>query len=195
MESSAIFHHSDEESALVEQTFTSHSQGSPLSRPPSVLLKSFRCPTTEQGWAEDDQEMAALVVPVVLDASFVKDKNVALSKGIYKYFSGKYVTHTKAKVERRKKSNTDLKTFEEVRKERNKARSDLRRVKRRGGTSASIKALTNHFHQPLHHHKQLSRLQDKRLSKAKAQRKHNDCAKHFSRFAKDALDGGGKSQD
>lgn len=85
MGSSDTFHHSDKESASVEQTFMSHSQGSSLSRL-SVLFESFRCPTTEQGWTEANQEVATLVVPAVLNASFVEERNVALSKGIYNYF-------------------------------------------------------------------------------------------------------------
>ena len=159
------------------------------------MLKPFRCPTTDRAWAEADQELAALVVPAVFNASSIEEKHKALSKGIYNYFSKKYGTRAAGKRTKGKRSNTDLAALEEAKKERNKARNDLRRAKRQGVTSASIKALASHFHQLLCHHRQLSRLQGKVLSKANAQRERKDCAKHFNKFAKAVLDGDKSSQE
>ena len=72
--------------------------------PYSDFLNPFNCPTSAEEWARAYQEMARSVVPTVLAATSVEEKNQLLCNGIYNFFSSSYGTRAKGKQRTIKKS-------------------------------------------------------------------------------------------
>ena len=64
-----------------------------LNRSDLPLLAPFKHPKTTDEW---DQDLSRLVVPTVLAASTVEEKNQALRVGIYNYFSTRYGIRNKS---------------------------------------------------------------------------------------------------
>ena len=98
-----------------------------------------------EDWAVADQELARLVVPRVLASNTVEEMNRVLCEGVYTCFSNKYGTRARAK-NGKKHSTNHQKTLRHLRKERNKARNNLRRAKRQGADNESIRELATKFH-------------------------------------------------
>ena len=153
------------------------------------MLRPFKFPTTEEGWAEADQHMATVVVPEVLSASTIEEKNHALCKGIYSFFSSKYGCRKLARKRRvkvsRKKSGTSL---EEVKKERNRLRNELRKAKKSSQDTDSIRSIATKFHQLLRQYTVIKRAQHHSTESKEAEKQRKECASNFSRVAKEVLD-------
>ena len=122
------------------------------------MLRPFNCPKSEEGWAEADQHMAAVVVPEVISATSVEEKNLALCRGIYSFFSERYGYRRLARQGRAKvtkqKSGTSL---EEIKGQRNKLRNDLRRARKDGQDTEAIRSLASKFHKLLRQYSAIKR--------------------------------------
>ena len=161
--------------------------------PPSFdFLNPFSCPTSAEEWVKVDQDMARLVVPAVLAATSVEEKNQLLCNGIYNYFSSKYGTRAKGKrrtVQRPKKPNTLQNSLVQLWKEKNNLRNELRHAKKLGLNADSIRSLASKFHLLLRQYKRTNRSLCKSVSNNTAEYDRKECAKHFNRFAAIVLDG------
>ena len=76
-----------------------------------AMLRPFNCPKTDQEWSEADHHLASVVVPAVLSASSVEEKNLALCKGVYTFFSNKYGVRSKnpkRKTRKRKSARVSI---------------------------------------------------------------------------------------
>ena len=72
---------------------------------------------------------------------------------------------------------------------RNKLRNDLRRAKKCGKDSDTVKLLAWKFHQLLRQYKKISRAEQKSSNEQTEQRERRQCAEGLHRFAKSILDG------
>lgn len=120
---------------------------SPLS--PS-MLRPFNCPCSEEEWADANQHFASMVVPAVLSATTVDEKNQVLCEGIYSYFSGRYGTRAKkSRSSRKRRGGSQSPSIAQLRAERNRLRNKLRRAKKNGQDMEAIKSLETEFHRLL----------------------------------------------
>ena len=153
------------------------------------MLRPFNCPKTDQGWAEADQHLVTEVVPKVLAASTIEEKNHVLCVGIYSHFTDRYGSrsyNSRGRTRKHKKAHTSL---DDIRAERNRVRNDLRRAKRYCQDIESIRSLSAKFHLFLRQYKQISRAEKRALTKSSSQRERGDCARNLNKFAKEILDG------
>jgi hypothetical protein len=157
------------------------------------MLEPFNCPNTAEEWAEVDQHLARVVVPAVLTAPSLEEKNQALCTGIYNYLSSKYGTRTRNRRGRPKSRNSSQNTLNKLKEDRNRTRCDLRRAKRRGLDAESIRVLATKFHQLLRQHRQIARVQNRLSTSFVASRERRECARDFNRFARKVLDGEGST--
>ena len=111
------------------------------------MLDPLKCPRNADQWEELDQEVGRIVVPAVLSASTVDEKNHALCAGIYHCISSKYGTCIKGKSRYRikgksgqsRKSNNCQNDLKVLKEERNKTRNELRQAKRHGLDGVALK--------------------------------------------------------
>ena len=168
------------------ETTTINSGGlSELSLP---ILAPFNCPKTAEDWVEVDQHLATVLAPAVLSAPSLEEKNLTLCSGIYNYFSSKYGTHTRGRRGKQKRPNNPQTDLNKLKEERNRTRCELRRAKKRGLDTESIRALASKFHQLLRQYRQITKVQNRRSASNVASRERKECAQDFSRFAKKVLD-------
>ena len=136
--------------------------------------------------------MARSVVPAVLAATSVEEKNQLLCNGIYNFFSSSYGTRAKGKrrtIKKSKQSNTLQNSLMKLRKKRNNLRNELRHAKKLGLSADSIRSLASKFHLLLRQYAQTNRSLCKSVSKNKVEYDRKECAKHFNTFAAKVLDG------
>ena len=103
-----------------------------------------------------DEQLAKSVVPKVLAAASVDEKNKALCDGIYTYFTSKYDTRPNKKHKKRKMRGSG-KALTKLRTERNKLRSEMRKAKKASQDLQAIKDLARKFHQLLRQHSKAKR--------------------------------------
>ena len=160
------------------------------------MLRPFNCPKSEEGWAEADQHMAAVVVPEVISATSVEEKNLALCRGIYSFFSERYGYRRLARQGRAKvtkqKSGTSL---EEIKGQRNKLRNDLRRARKDGQDTEAIRSLASKFHKLLCQYSAIKRDQHRASERDEAEKQRRECARDFPHFAKKILDDEGSRRN
>ena len=178
------------------QASQSHGEPPPLqpqeagASPPPPELRPFRCPKSEQDWAEADQYLASEVVPAVFATPTLEGKNHVLCSGIYHFFTTNYGSHSlrgRAKKSR-KKSGTSL---HDLKQQRNKLRSELRHAKRRGDDAEAISAVAVKFHQLIRQYSRVSRAERQSTHYLTALKQRRECARRFHSFAKEVLDGDG----
>ena len=100
----------------------------------------FKYPSNAEEWCEADEHLAQSVVPAVLAAATVEEKNMALCDGIYTYFSSTYGTRS-SKKPKRVRARSGSVALNKLRAERNQLRSELRKVRKTYKTRKSSKKL------------------------------------------------------
>ena len=154
----------------------------------SSQLRPFNHPQSPDEWQVANEDLANTIVPAVLAAPTVEEKNRVLCEGIFNYFTAKFGPRTQ-KARRKSKSHTSQKeTLATLRGKRNKARNNLRRAKRQGAHPTDLETLATAFHQFLREYNKVSRAEKRRAHKAEASTARIHCTKNFSRFAKQVLD-------
>ena len=156
-----------------------------------AMLRPFNCPTTDQEWSEADHYLASVVVPAVLSASSVEEMNLVLCKGVYTFFINKYGVRSSNQRRRTRKRKSARVSLDKLREERNKTRNDLRRAKKQGRDTESIRSLADKFHRLLRQYKQISRAEQRSVDSTRSRQERKQCAKDLHRFAKKVLDNGG----
>ena len=122
---------------------TSDTQASHEPPPDLPILKRrepFNCPKNAEEWLVADEQLAKSVVPEVLAAASVDEKNKALCDGIYTYFTSKYGTRPNKK-QKKWKMKASGKALSKLRTERNKLRSEMRKARKAGQDPQAIKDL------------------------------------------------------
>ena len=76
----------------------------------------FNCPRNDEEWFEADKQLAHCVVPLVLSATSVEEKNKILCDGIHLYFTSKYGTKLKRRIRKSQKCKKVLKKLKSQRK-------------------------------------------------------------------------------
>ena len=109
-----------------------------------AIQKPLNCPNNNDDWLKADEYLAQNVIPLVLSASLIEEKNTFLCEGIYEYFSLKYGTRDRKRVNRKKKCSKG-KSLSKLRTERNKLRSDLRTAKKNGTDLQAIREISKKF--------------------------------------------------
>ena len=148
----------------------------------------LKLPHSEEEWRAADNVFNSSLIPSVLAATGVEEKNRILSEGIYSFFAEKYGTYDlqkwscSSKHKRRKQHKRGLSSVTE---ELRKARSEFRNSVRTEFRNSSIAA--NFF--------RLIRLQSSLRKKAKhasgqrsAMKMRQECYKNFWKFAQSLLD-------
>jgi len=156
---------------------------------PTITKAPFNCPRTAEEWEEADKELSRTVVPTVLLADTVEERNQALCEGVYGYFSSKYGTRSQKKPKSKKHRGKGNAAANKARMMRNQARNDLRKAKRSGQDPQAIKKLAQKFHKFLRQHYQMQKATIRKSKHNEARRARKDCAKHFWSFASQTLDG------
>ena len=90
------------------------------SRQSPSTLDPFFCPKNNQEWEEADEHLRSIVVPAVLTATSVDERNHVLCQGIYNYFAGRFGLR---KVRRKLRRNRQT----ESRKSSESSVADLKR--------------------------------------------------------------------
>ena len=157
----------------------SPSEPSPSLCAPSMppMLEPLNCPLTEDPWAEADQHMASTVVPAVLSAYPIEDKNHALCSGIYTYFSSQYGTRSsqsRCRTRKHKGSGVSLAKLREM-------RNSLRRAKKSGQSSDVIRSLAGQFHLLLRQYNKTSRLEQRLSGEEAVRSERKQCASAFAK--------------
>ena len=142
-------------------------------------------------WEEDDTSLTNALVPAVLQAQCVEDKNKILCEGIYGYFASKYGTiqikpskvHS---VQRPRKHNRAVK---KITKEKNIARRELRRAIKEGKKDDIIKDIARKFHKMIRMHSRAKKEQLKSRLNLEAGKARLECARNLWRYAAKILDG------
>ena len=156
--------------------------------PSTLQLRPFNHPQSPDEWAVANEDLANTIVPAVLAAPTVEEKNRILCEGIFCYFTSRFGSR-KQKARRRSRCHTaHRETLTTLREKRNKARSDLRTAKKQGNNPADLTTLAKAFHRFLREYKKVSRAEKRRENKAEASTARIQCAKNFAKFAKQVLD-------
>ena len=156
--------------------------------------KPFVCPMSGDEWQAADEHMAKTVVPQVLAARSVEEKNRVLCCGVYSYFSTTFGTfsHKGGKRKRSKRINQSITV---LRNERNRARQQLRKAKENSKDPHVIRELANRFHQYLRQFNKAQRAEKHRLEESQRVRARKECAKNFWKFATQVLEEEGDKND
>ena len=171
-----------------------HSAYTPISSTAPSMLKPLKCPKSDEEWQEADTHMCAVVVPAVLSAQTIEDKNFALCSGIYSYFANRHGVRrspqrTNKRKERRSRKENSHK--EQIRSERNKLRNNLRRARRNGQSQEVIKEIARNFHQLLRQFSSANKAEQCGERRRRALGQSRKCARNFSGFVREVLDSDG----
>ena len=142
--------------ACVHTSDTQVSHEPPPDLPILKRREPFNCPKNAEEWLVADEQLAESVVPEVLAAASVDEKNKALCDGIYTYFTSKYGTRPNKRKKKRKMKGSG-KALSKLRTERNKLRSEMRKAKKAGQDPQAIKDLARKLYQLLRQHSKAKR--------------------------------------
>ena len=106
-------------------------------------LPALKLPKSAEEWSEVDRVLTESVVPAVLAATTVDDKNDALCQGIYQLFANQFGCASPHKPRRQRKHARRLKrlTFE-----KNQAKKQLRQAKASSGDPSVLQDLARRFY-------------------------------------------------
>ena len=142
-------------------------------------------------WEEDNSSLTQTLVPAVLQAHCVDDKNKILCEGIYGYFASKYGTIqiNRNKVRSAQHPRKHKQTIKRITKEKNMARMELRRAMKDGKEDDIIKDVARKFHKLIRFHSRTKKEQLKARLSLEAGKARLECAKNLWRYAAKILDG------
>ena len=155
-------------------------------------LPPFGLPRSSDAWIEADEILSTTVVPAVLSAPTVDEKNRELCEGVYQYFSQKYGTKRSFRTPR-KRPRKHARCLKTVTKQKNEARKQMRKASREGCGENTIRTLANEFHKLLRLHSKEKKAQLKSRVRMEALKARKECAKAFWRFAAKILDDEGEN--
>ena len=127
------------------------------------------------------------MVPRVVAATTVEEKNTLLCNGVYEYFSTKYGTRSQKRA-KYKKPRGGRKSVAKLREMRNQARKELRKAKKDVQDPQAVKDLANKFHQYLRQHNRARRAESNKFQRKQEMKARKECAKNFWSFAARVLE-------
>ena len=140
----------------------------------------FNCPRSSEEWLVADEQLSIAVVPQVLAAATIDNKNQALCDGVYDYFSVSYGTQSRGKPRKKRKSPKGVKQEKaRLREERNKARQQLRKAKRHSSDPTLIQELARRFHQYLRQYSKAARAKNRKKLIGEEGKARKKCAQNF----------------
>ena len=159
-------------------------------------LPTLQLPSSQEAWVAADCHFSANLLPAVMNASTVEEKNTMLTTGIYQYFAescGTRKVGQKQGTQQKKQKQHDraLKKVTELKK---KAKKDFREAKLNGMTPEGTQTLARNFFYLVRQQSKLKRKSKQAGEYASTRRARQQCHRHFWRFARDLLDENQASQ-
>lgn len=93
--------------------------------PPPEPRPRLKLPTKDEEWRAADQHLAAVVVPQVIAEVSAEDKNLALTQGIYDYFSSQFGVQQSLPRKKRSQSPSVQEQLKNLKECKNEARRKL----------------------------------------------------------------------
>ena len=115
--------------------------------PTSKPLLPFKTPKSPEDWAEVDVYLARYVVPAVITAKSLEEKNSILCQGIYNHMTSRFRVRKAGNQTSRKRQHE--RGLKRITKEKNAARKELRRARRCTTDEDVIRDLSITFHKLL----------------------------------------------
>ena len=154
----------------------------------------LRLPRTDEEWEEADAHFAAYLVPHILGASGVDDKNDMLCSGVYEYFATKYGTRAfRCQKKRAHRKSSQLRHFKSVTKQKNEARQQLRKAQKEGLSSDQTRSLAKAFFRLVREHSRVKRAVCNHNKHTTQRKARQECHQNIFRFAKQLLDDEGSA--
>ena len=150
------------------------------------LFPPFLMPQPDEDWEADNTALGSTLVHQVLAAQSVDDKNMVLCAGIYNYFTLDKGTRRKSGKKSAKKHN---RAFKRLTQDKNRARRELRAVRREGKEEGIIKEVARRFHQLIRLHSKAKKEQMRSRLNLEAGKARQECARSYWKFAAKVLDG------
>ena len=124
-----------------------------------IQKRALCLPSSEEEWNEAYAHFKIHLVTSILQMSLPSEKNEMLSSEVYEYFANKYGTRAQYPKKKRPNRRTwQTKSLEEVTKQKNAARQQLHRAKRKGLSADHIKSLARSFFHLVREHSRVKRL-------------------------------------
>ncbi len=136
---------------------------------------------------EADEYFSETIVPAVINASTVEEKNRLLCDGVYQYFSEKFGTRSPQRKPRRRPQRP-ARRLKDLTQQKNESRKRMRKARREGCDEATIRTIAKEFHKLLRLHSKEKKGQVKTKAKIEALKARKECARNFWRFAAKILD-------
>ena len=159
-----------------------------LPLPAFTMPPPFKTPKTAEEWKDDDSQLAETVVPAVLEAEDIDEKNKILGEGIYNHFASKYGLLDKRRFTSQPRPRNHNRPLKKLRKERNEARKELRKARKEKQDERVILDLAKKFQLLLRLHSKTKKASLKTRVNLEAKKARSECAKSFWKFAAKILD-------
>ena len=148
------------------------------------VKQHLHLPNTNQGWEEANFYFAASLIPAVVAAPSPEEMNQVLVEGVYNYFATTHGTK-KIRVQKKKLHSPHNRPL----KKKSAARKELRLAQKQGYCPEAIQAISRESFSLVHCHSRLKKSSQKVIQSHSVRGARQQCHQHFSKFAKEVLDG------
>ena len=151
-------------------------------------LPTLKLPTFDEEWLEADRAIADSVVPAVLAAFSVDDKNTMLCEGVYQVFANKFGCISTYKPRRQRRQRKHARRLKRLTSQKNTARKQLHQAKASSAEPSIIKELSCKLYKLVHLHSAEKKILLKSKCRFEALKARRECNSTFWRYAAKLFD-------